>query len=266
VASQRAKFHAPWSASKVQSALLCPRLFHYRYVEKVKEPEVMPEARLGKVLHTVLEHALLGKDLDAATEQAREQLVGELEKRRFNALLPMVPRFLERIAAFRQKNGVGRGLVEYFLAMREDESSTAFHAKDAYFRGVVDVGYLFGDSLAMVDHKTGARFKNDKIVDQLEGYAVLAAAQFRRVRKIWLGVHWVADGDVSWAPPIWADDVREKLTRRVFDNIEAAALAVSDGPRTSQGVWCYRCNYRSICPASIDVRYESVEEEPEPWE
>ena len=25
--------------------LRCPRLFHFRYVEKVREPDVMPEAR-----------------------------------------------------------------------------------------------------------------------------------------------------------------------------------------------------------------------------
>ena len=46
--STRALIHAPWSASKVATALRCPRLFHFRYIEKVPEPEVMPEARIGK--------------------------------------------------------------------------------------------------------------------------------------------------------------------------------------------------------------------------
>ncbi len=52
VASTRALAHAPWSASKVQTALRCPRLFHYRYVDKIKEPETMPEARVGKAIHS----------------------------------------------------------------------------------------------------------------------------------------------------------------------------------------------------------------------
>ena len=44
--STRALIHAPWSASKVATALRCARLFYFRYVEKIREPEVMPEARI----------------------------------------------------------------------------------------------------------------------------------------------------------------------------------------------------------------------------
>jgi hypothetical protein len=40
--------------------LRCPRLFHFRYVEKVPEPDVMPEARIGKAVHSALETSLGG--------------------------------------------------------------------------------------------------------------------------------------------------------------------------------------------------------------
>jgi hypothetical protein len=245
-------------------ALLCPRLFHYRYVDKIPEPETMPEARLGKALHTVLESALLGQDVTAATEKARAELGGELEQKRFDGLLPGVPKFMDRIGEFRQKRRISRELVEYSLAVKEDETSTAFYSPDALYRGVIDVGFVFGDTLAMVDHKSGARWHNIKINEQLEGYAVLAVAQFSWVKRVWLGVHWLADADVEWAEPMAVEQVKRELLPRVFDNIEAAALAVSDGPRQNPGVWCYRCNYRSICPAGRDVRYEPVDEDPDP--
>ena len=58
--STRALIHAPWSASKVSTALRCPRLFHFKYIEKIKEPEVMAEARIGKSIHKALELVLQG--------------------------------------------------------------------------------------------------------------------------------------------------------------------------------------------------------------
>jgi len=249
----RALSHAPWSASKVQTALRCPRLFHYKYVDKVPEPEVMPEARIGKAVHHALEHALGGTPLAAAVAAARELLPEGLQ------------RDLERIDEFRRRRRVGRELVEYSLAVRENLSSTQFYAGDALFRGVFDVGFMYEDgNLAVIDHKTGARAPHLHISDQLEGYAVLAAAWFRSVRRVWLGVHWVGDGEVDWVRPLPMAEIQHDLVPRVLANIEAAALAVDDGPRANPGVWCERCNYRSVCPSGIEFRFEPVDDdEPE---
>ena len=66
--STRALIHAPWSASKVATALRCPRLFHFKYIEKLKEPEVMAEARIGKSIHKALELVLQGTPIAEATD------------------------------------------------------------------------------------------------------------------------------------------------------------------------------------------------------
>ena len=246
-------------------ALRCPRLFHYRYVEKLAEPEVMPEARIGKAVHQALEHALGGAPIESALGAAREVLPDELERARFDHLSGGVPRFLERIAEFRRRRRVGRELVEFSLAMRENLTSTQFYAGDALFRGVFDVGFLYDEgTLAVIDHKTGARAARLQITDQLEGYAVLAAAWFRSIRRVWLGVHWVADAEVDWVQPMTTSEIQQDLVPRVLANIEAAALAVDDGPRANPGVWCERCNYRSVCPSGIEFRFEPVDDdEPE---
>ncbi|HWM87579.1 MAG TPA: PD-(D/E)XK nuclease family protein [Kofleriaceae bacterium] len=265
MASIRALSHAPWSSSKIQMALRCPRLFHYRYVEKLAEPEVMPEARIGKAVHDALERALGGAPHVMAVAAARELLPDGVERARFDHLSGGIPPFLERIAAFRRKRRVGRELIEFSLAMRENTTSTQFYAGDALFRGVFDVGFMYEDgNLAVIDHKTGARYPNLAISDQLEGYAVLAAAWFRSIRKVWLGVHWVADAEVDWVRPLTMAEIRHDLVPRVLTNIEAAALAVDDGPRANPGVWCERCNYRSVCPSGIEFRFEPVDDdEPE---
>jgi hypothetical protein len=263
VPSTRALLHAPWSASKVSTALRCPRLFHFRYVEKIPEPEVMPETRIGKAIHAALEQVLVGTPLPEALAATRVKLAeDDIEHARFDQLATGIPAFADRIARFRRQRRVNRQLVEYSLAVREDMSSTQFYAGDAYYRGVLDAAYVYqDDSIALLDHKTGVRIPGSSIADQLEGYAVLAAAWFRNARRFWLGVHWVAERAVEWGPVLEHTQIQERLLPELLDNIEAAALAVDDGPRTNPSSWCDRCSYRSICPASREQRYEPVEYE-----
>ena len=259
MATTRALGHAPWSASKIATALRCPRLFHYRYVEKLAEPEVMPEARIGKAVHAALEVALGGVPIEMAVATARALITDPLEQARFEHLSGGIPAFLSRIEEFRRRRRVSRELVEFSLAVRENFTTTQFYAGDAFYRGIFDVGFIYEDTLAVVDHKTGARYRNLANTDQLEGYAVLAAAGFRSVRRVWLGVHWVADAEVDWVHPISVGDIQHDLVPRVLANVEAAALAVHDGPRANPGVWCERCNYRSVCPSGIEFRFEPVD-------
>ena len=77
--------------------------------------------------------------------------------------------------------------------------------------------------------------------------------------RVWLGVHWVADAEVDWVQPLSIAEIQNDLAPRVLANVEAAALAVDDGPRSNPGVWCERCNYRSICPTGIEFRFEPVD-------
>lgn len=245
--------------------LRCPRLFHFKYVERVPERDVMPEARIGKAVHAALETALGGTPAAEAAAEARAALTDDHEQLRFDVLAAGVEPFIARIGRFRRGRRVQRALVEYSLAVREDLSATQFYAGDAYYRGVLDAGYIYDeDNLAIVDHKTGVRMPHAALRDQLEGYLVLAASAFRQVRRFWLGVHWVAERAVEWSPPVDAAQVANRLAPTVLDNIEAAALAVDDGPRTNPGPWCDRCSYRSLCPASHTQRWEPVYDDYDP--
>lgn len=220
----------------------------------------MPEARIGKAVHAAIERALQGILLPQALEEGKKDLTDPAERDRFDALCEAIPSFLERVERFRRQRRVSRSLIEFNLGVREDGSATAFYAGDSFYRGVIDAAFLYdGDQLAMVDHKSGVRYPNMSITEQLEGYAVLASSHFRGVRRVWLGVHWMRDAEVEWGEPLSLGDVKRTLVPKVMNNIEAAALAVEDGPRANPGAWCYRCNYRSICPAGYDVRFEPVE-------
>lgn len=227
----------------------------------------MPEARVGKAIHAALEKILLGTALFDAVAEAREDLETDREVARFDTIGTGIRPFVERIDEFRRRRSVRRQLIEFPLAISRELTSTTFYSGDALYRGILDLAYVFdGDHLALVDHKSGQRSSHRTIVEQLEGYAVLAAAYFRHVRRVWLGIHWVASGDLEWARPVPTSDVNQYFLPKVLDNIEAAALAVDDGPRANSGAWCERCSYRSICPIGQQMRFEPVDdEEPEPW-
>lgn len=265
MASTRALAKAPWSASKIELALRCPRAFFYRYVDKVPEIEVMPEARIGKAIHAALEHALKGAPMAVAMAEAKNMLDGELSDDKLDRVAEKITAFLSRIHNFRERRRVSREAVEVQIAVRDNATSTAFFAQDALYRGVLDAAFTYdGGNVAIVDHKTGFRLKSLRIADQLQGYAALAAAHFRNVRRVWLGIHWVNDAAVEWAPALAATDIQTEIWPRVVESIEAAALAVEDGPRPAPAEHCLRCSYRTICPAGKEVRLEPVDDDPDP--
>lgn len=242
--------HAPWSLSKVKCALRCAQEFHFKYVLGIAEPEVAPDARLGKAVHGALEAVLLGQALAEALAAGRKELLHDEERTRYDQLAAGVEAFAARIGGFRTRRRVRSEWVEHKLAVRADLSPTMFIARDAFFRGVWDVGYLYDDGvLAVVDHKTGMRRPAADFTDQLEGYATLAAAHVSHVRKVWLGVHFVADAAMEWTAPVALGEVRTEFAPRLLGQIEQAALAVDAGPSPRTSGWCVRCSYRSICPA-----------------
>jgi CRISPR/Cas system-associated exonuclease Cas4 (RecB family) len=250
---------APWSLSKIQCALRCPLEFHLRYVDRLHEADVSPEARLGKAIHGALEAVLGGAAVPPAIEAARRELPDE-ERARFEAVASSIARFVERIEKLRARRRVRSELIEHRLAVSFDFAPTDFVARDAFFRGVWDAGYLFDDGvLAVVDHKTGVRRPGADYGAQLEGYAALAVAHMVFVRRIWLGVHFVGDAALEWTPPLEPDAVRRELVPRLLAQIEQAARAVARrDPRPS--TWCARCSFRAICPS---MRARALAELPE---
>jgi CRISPR/Cas system-associated exonuclease Cas4 (RecB family) len=239
--------------------------FHFRYVEKIHEPEVWPDARIGKAVHAALEGVLLKQPPAQAIAAQRQNLLNEEEQARYDELSGSVLAFKDRIDAFRSRRRIAREFVEYKLAFKSDLQPTFFVSPDAFFRGVWDLGFLFDDGmLAVVDHKTGIRRTAADYADQLEGYATLAAASMRHVKKVWLGIHFVPDAVMEWTTPVDLQVVRDEYAPRVIAQIDEAARAVGGvgPPATKISEWCRRCSYRSICPAVRAGALETLPEAP----
>ena len=250
VPSEAAFEHAPWSASKIACAARCPLEFRYRYIERISEKQVSPEARLGKAVHLALELALSRSGLEEGLAAGRKQLLTEPEKERYETLARMVGDFTERVAAFRSRRRVRVQLLEHRVAVDAQFRPTGFIAKNAFFRGVWDAGFLFGGGvLAVVDHKTGIRRSLESFADQLEGYAAVASAIVPRLRKMWIGVHFVADGQVEWQGPLEPDRVKDEFVPRLLAQIEDAAANLGECTEPRPSSFCQICSYQAICPA-----------------
>src|SRR5687768_2356616 len=74
--------HAPWSTSKAKCALRCSQEFFFRYVDKIPEPQVGPELRLGKAVHAALEGMLSSVPLVEALAAGRNELLTDEERAR----------------------------------------------------------------------------------------------------------------------------------------------------------------------------------------
>jgi putative RecB family exonuclease len=252
--------HAPWSSSKVKCAQRCPQEFHYRYVERIDEPIVSPEQRIGKAIHSVLELVLARRGLEEALELGRKELLHDIERTKFDALAPKVSAFITRIDAFRQRRNPRVEMIEQKLAIDALLAPTEFIAQDAFFRGVLDVGFEWGDGeLAVVDHKTGMRRLASDFAEQLEAYATLAVANGPHLKKIWLGVHFVGEAAMEWSAPVPVSEVRESFLPRLLEQIELAARNVAGPAEPRPGSYCAWCSYRAICPAMRNVPVEEDE-------
>jgi hypothetical protein len=245
----------------VGTALRCPREFSYKYIERIAESFVSPEQRLGKSLHTALELVLGGTPLEQALEVARKGLLSELEHERFERMAPRaLPAFLARINGFRARRQPRTQLIEAQLALDAQLAPVGFLAEAAFFRGVIDIGFEWGQGeLAVVDHKSGIRRSLASYGEQLDGYAVLAVHNMPSLRRVWRGVHFIGDGEVEWSPPVAADEVRQRMTPRLLAIIEDAARNVAGGAGPTPGRHCNWCSYRNICSAAELSPEEQVE-------
>jgi putative RecB family exonuclease len=249
--------HAPWSSSKVKCAQRCPQEFHYRYTERIPEPLVSPEQRIGKAIHGVLELVLARRSLEEALELGRKELLHDAEREKYDALGPKVQAFLTRIEAFRQKRRPRVEMIEQQLAIDALLNPTEFIAQNAFFRGVLDVGFEWGDGeLAVVDHKTGMRRLASDFAEQLEAYATLAVSNSPHLKRIWLGVHFVGSAAMEWSAPVPVEEVKKEFLPRLLEQVELAARNVAGPAEPRPGPYCAWCSYRAICPAMRNVPVE----------
>jgi hypothetical protein len=155
----------PWSYSSLTAFETCPRRFKLtRITKQVQESQT--EATLhGNEVHKALENHL--KNTKPLPDKYKEYL-------------PLVDRV---------KATPGKQLVEFKFALTQAFKPTEFFAKDAWCRGVIDVGVVSPKAAVILDWKTG-KPKDDH--DQLKLFAAVAFAAYPFINTCRTGYVWLA--------------------------------------------------------------------------
>lgn len=155
----------PWSYSSLTAFETCPRRFKLTRITKdIVEPQT--EATIhGNEVHKALENHLKG------TTYLPDK---------YKEYLPL---------ADRVKATPGKRLVEFKFALTQAFKPTEFFAKDAWCRGVIDVGVLNAKTAVILDWKTG-KPRDDH--DQLKLFAATTFACNPYLDKVSTGYVWLA--------------------------------------------------------------------------
>lgn len=242
---------APWSVTKAKLTKTCPLAWKYKYRDRLPEHPTLV-TRVGVGAHGVLERLERGEPMDRAIEGASEEHHLSAEERAgMQRFIAGMRAFMETLARFRAHSAITRELCEAKLGLTAGLEPTEFFARDAFFRGALDLCFVLSDNrVAIVDHKTGKKSDLKWHAAQLRSYAVMALAHFPRLRKVWPAIHFVGDAEVVWGRPTLAEEIRDGVRAWFIAWInEAAERANEPDPRPVVSRFCDFCSYRPICPA-----------------
>lgn len=155
-----------WSYSDLPSFETCPRRYQLtRVTKEVTEPQT--EAILwGNQVHNALEkYAKERKPLPTALKKYQK--------------------YVDKILSYD-----GKRIVEERLTINANFKPTKWMAKDAWCRGIIDIGVVGAEKAYLLDWKTGKR-KPDS--SQLKLFAGLAFAHYPWVSKVVTGFIWLKD-------------------------------------------------------------------------
>lgn len=250
----------PWSVSKLKTLQKCPLQFYLRYIVKLKLPEPeLDEDRLlthyGSAAHEVLDYVMQGLSVDSAFERVRveskkylpAEYWPEVESNRFS-----IEKFKERIDEFKIRNKVAKILPEKKLAVTKDWKPTQFFAKDAFFRGVIDLAIIMQNKdVLLIDHKRGPDpqwgLRNYEF--QLDSYFPLFHYGMQPIAGGQSGVHFINHGEILLREYTDLERIQEKIPKEIAFYTEAAVDAVIEAGKFEykRGTMCKYCDYKELC-------------------
>lgn len=246
--------YAPWSISKVDAGLQCPKMFSLQYIQKAKKTSVRSENKVGIVSHGILELQIKGASFDDAKSKAIEKNpLTSGEEENLAILIPSIDSFLKRFDRFCKEQHVEDVRTEVQWAIDTNFNPVFFFSPDVFFRGVVDlVAKTKTKDLIVIDHKSGSVKPVDKYLPQLNSYAILGLANME-LEGFQAAIHFMqaddANQQIQWAPYISKNVIENNLKDWLVRYIQQAVDNLSDLNKASakKGWPCSWCAYSLAC-------------------
>ncbi len=200
-----------WSFSALQDFEGCAARYAAVKIDKTHKFSGTFQKNFGNDVHKAIEMYLLaGKPLPVTLEQ-------------FEALLGSIAKISHS--------------VEYKFGIRRDWTLTKPGARDAWFRGSIDLAALDDGDVYIIDWKTGKKWNKP---DQLAAYAAAVDAIYPDVKTVNACYVWLKTNEMSFHvfDKAQRDEFRKDFSWRA-DYMEKAIAARDFKPRTSKlCLWC----------------------------
>lgn len=263
IATPDALKYAPWSFSKVETADACPAQFQHKHLLKSASSAKTSDTLVGTVAHAIIEHRIAGTSHADATKKAVEQTpLTQEEQETLRTLDERIDTFLRKFDAFCKAQGVTQVLVEVEWALTAECKPTTFWAKDAFFRGKMDLGAVTKDrDLIVIDHKSGFAkdLKRDvKKKQQLQAYAILGVVSVENIAGVRGAIHYLQGDEakaIQWADYVDASRVREVYAPWLFTRINETAASLGEPFVAKPNLrWpCEWCGYQNLCKPFLEM-------------
>jgi hypothetical protein len=269
----------PWSPSKLKTAEKCPFQFYLQYILKVKNDEAVEQdtllADIGTSAHKILEHIVLGKNVEDAYKAAKFEHCDTLPEDRKKGgayltpeqweseVIPMeynIIQFKERLDKFFEKVKVKKALTELRVAVTKDWKPTSFFANNVYFRGIIDLvllidtGPTYRPDMLIIDHKSGGGEHSNSLKNyeqQLNAYLPLFHYGVEKVSGGQVGVNFIRAGKLITNNYVDAETIETDMVQRLEWLLTCAIDSIKEKGffKHIRGPHCTYCPFDPQCKA-----------------
>ncbi|MFM2103120.1 MAG: hypothetical protein RL740_207 [Actinomycetota bacterium] len=242
------------SPSRISDYQQCPKLYHYRVIEKLPEPISLDAVR-GTLIHNILEKLLGLSSEERTIENAKKEVPVH-----WDILKNQIPELEQLVSSEKEWIDRANALLDSYFQLENPQTFTPTHMEAHLELEVVDDLLLHGyvdridvaqtGEVRIVDYKTGKSPRigyEDKALFQLRFYALLWWKLYGEIPKL-IQLLYLGDQKMLKSSPTKRElEITHDKSLKVGNDIKISHQKNFWPTQTSR--LCDWCSFKNICPA-----------------
>lgn len=242
------------SPSRISDYQQCPKLYHYRVIEKLPEPISLDAVR-GTLIHNILEKLLGLSSEERTIENAKKEVPVH-----WDILKNQIPELEQLVSSEKEWIDRANALLDSYFQLENPQTFTPTHMEahlelevidDLLLHGYVDrIDVAQTGEVRIVDYKTGKSPRigyEDKALFQLRFYALLWWKLYGEIPKL-IQLLYLGDQKMLKSSPTKRElEITHDKSLKVGNDIKISHQKNFWPTQTSR--LCDWCSFKKICPA-----------------
>lgn len=242
------------SPSRISDYQQCPKLYHYRVIEKLPEPISLDAVR-GTLIHNILEKLLGLSSEERTIENAKREVPVH-----WDILKNQIPELEQLVSSEKEWIDRANALLDSYFQLENPQTFTPTHMEahlelevidDLLLHGYVDrIDVAQTGEVRIVDYKTGKSPRigyEDKALFQLRFYALLWWKLYGEIPKL-IQLLYLGDQKMLKSSPTKRElEITHDKSLKVGNDIKISHQKNFWPTQTSR--LCDWCSFKKICPA-----------------